>query len=169
MTRSAHWPETNRYNSFSQQSSSKAPYTNDEPLPTSTALVPAPDSLISPSIAPSLHFYSNSSQKSSKVTEDDAELCPAKLKIIQTKAHEKQEQAGEISKKRTCRVIKKESTFLFIHLFTFEIFILLESDVNQAATCIQRMWRGYRTRVLNRQVQDVYQQIQSTRFTQYIK
>lgn len=142
MTRSAHWPET-KYNSFSHQSFSKAPYTNDEPLPTSTALVPAPDSLISPSIAPSLHFYSNSSQKSSKVTEDDVELCPAKLKIIKTKAHEKEEQAGEISEK--------------------------QNDVNQAAICIQRMWRGYRTRVLNRQVQDVYQQMQSTRFTQYIK
>lgn len=94
MTRSAHWPEITKYDSLGHQSVIKTPFTNGEPLPTSTALVPAPDSLISPSIAPSLHFYSNSlSQKSSKVAEDDAELCPAKLKTIKTKAHEKQEQA----------------------------------------------------------------------------
>ncbi len=40
---------------------------------------------------------------------------------------------------------------------------------NEAATCIQKIWRGYQTRFLDRRVSDVYQQIQSMRFNQYIK
>ncbi len=95
MTRSAHWPDSARCDS-SAACPPKTPFTNDEPLPTSTALVPAPDALISPSIASSLSFYSNSlSQKPDRIVEDDVEPCPAKLKPIKTKAHEKQEQASQ--------------------------------------------------------------------------
>lgn len=93
MTRSAHWPEaTNKYDSLDRHSTtSKTPYTNGEPLPTSTALVPAPDSLISPSIAASLPFYSNSLlHKSSDIIEEDVELCPAKLETIKTKINAKE-------------------------------------------------------------------------------
>lgn len=95
MTRSSHWPDSSRSDTFSHGIPLKHPFTNGEPLPTSTALVPAPDSLISPSIATSLPFYSSSSQKSDKIDEDDSELCPAKLKTIKTKAHEKEGQSNE--------------------------------------------------------------------------
>ncbi|XP_065209757.1 centrosomal protein of 97 kDa [Planococcus citri] len=142
LTKSAYYADTNRYYD-SLPHSLKTPFTNGEPLPTSTALVPAPDSLISPSMAPSLPFYNNSlAQKSVEAVEEDEEPCPAKLKTIRTKAHKKQEQATNPNKK---------------------------SDPNEAATCIQKMWRGYHTRILNRRVSNVYQQIQTTRFNQYIK
>lgn len=95
MTRSANWPDSSRLDACNHNFSSKIPFLNGEPLPTSTALVPAPESLISPSIAPSLTFYSCSPQKSMQITEDDVEICPAKLTTIKSKAYEKQEQAGE--------------------------------------------------------------------------
>lgn len=96
MTRSAVWPEPNRYDSLDRHSLCKTPYTNGEPLPTSTALVPAPDSLISPSIVDSLPFYSNSlSQKSSDIIEEDIELCPAKLETIKTKINAKEKRGSQ--------------------------------------------------------------------------
>ena len=99
MTRSSHWPDSSRSDTFSHGVPLKHPFANGEPLPASTALVPAPDSLISPSIAPSLPFYSSSSQKSDKIVEDDSELCPAKLRTIKTKAHEKEGHAFETMEK----------------------------------------------------------------------
>lgn len=99
MTRSSHWPDSSRSDTFSHGIPMRYPFTNGEPLPASTALVPAPDSLISPSIASSLPFYSSSSQKSDKIVEDDLELCPAKLKTIKTKAFEKEGQATETLEK----------------------------------------------------------------------
>nr|CAD7598278.1 unnamed protein product [Timema genevievae] len=41
--------------------------------------------------------------------------------------------------------------------------------VEQAAVCIQRIWRGYHTRNLNKQVQGIYQDLQSTRTQEYIE
>lgn len=93
LIKSAYYAGTNRYYD-SLPHCLKTPFTNTEPLPTSTALVPAPESLISPSLASSLPFYNNSvTQKSVESAEKDEEPCPAKLKTIRTKAHKKQEQA----------------------------------------------------------------------------
>nr|CAD7430634.1 unnamed protein product [Timema monikensis] len=41
--------------------------------------------------------------------------------------------------------------------------------VEQAAVCIQRIWRGYHTRNLNKHVQGIYQDLHSTRTQEYIE
>nr|CAD7571839.1 unnamed protein product [Timema californicum] len=41
--------------------------------------------------------------------------------------------------------------------------------VEQAAVCIQRIWRGYHTRNLNKHVQGIYQDLRSTRTQEYIE
>jgi hypothetical protein len=38
-----------------------------------------------------------------------------------------------------------------------------------AAVCIQRMWRGYHTRNLNRRVTEAYHDIQASRMQEYIQ
>lgn len=42
-------------------------------------------------------------------------------------------------------------------------------DLHQSAIIIQKIWRGYHTRNLNKNVSSVYQHVQMLRFNQYIK
>lgn len=42
-------------------------------------------------------------------------------------------------------------------------------DLHQSAIVIQKMWRGYHTRNLNKNVTTIYQHVQMLRFNQYIK
>ncbi|XP_003241236.1 centrosomal protein of 97 kDa [Acyrthosiphon pisum] len=42
-------------------------------------------------------------------------------------------------------------------------------DLHQSAIVIQKMWRGYHTRNLNKNVTNIYQHVQMLRFNQYIK
>jgi len=42
-------------------------------------------------------------------------------------------------------------------------------DLHQSAVVIQKMWRGYRTRNLDKNVSNIYQHVQMLRFNQYIK
>uniref|UniRef100_A0A1B6DTC1 Centrosomal protein of 97 kDa n=1 Tax=Clastoptera arizonana TaxID=38151 RepID=A0A1B6DTC1_9HEMI len=44
-----------------------------------------------------------------------------------------------------------------------------DKETDKAATCIQKVWRGYRTRTLNQKVLSVYQHIQTLRTNQFIK
>lgn len=43
------------------------------------------------------------------------------------------------------------------------------SETDKAATCIQKVWRGYHTRTVNQKVLSVYQHIQTLRTNQFIK
>jgi len=43
------------------------------------------------------------------------------------------------------------------------------ADLHQSAIVIQKMWRGYQTRNLNKNVTNIYQNIQMLRFNQHIK
>ncbi|RZF46012.1 hypothetical protein LSTR_LSTR006778 [Laodelphax striatellus] len=45
----------------------------------------------------------------------------------------------------------------------------MDRDLEEAAIRIQKVWRGYQTRTLNRKVLSVYQHIQTLRTNQYIK
>ncbi|XP_046665310.1 uncharacterized protein LOC124357500 isoform X2 [Homalodisca vitripennis] len=45
----------------------------------------------------------------------------------------------------------------------------IDHEMEKAAVCIQKVWRGYHTRTSDRRVLTVYQQIQALRTNQYIK
>jgi hypothetical protein len=53
--------------------------------------------------------------------------------------------------------------------YKFIFFSAFCVDSHQSAIVIQKMWRGYRTRNLNKNVTNVYQHVQMLRFNQYIK
>lgn len=49
------------------------------------------------------------------------------------------------------------------------MFIIFFLDLHRSATIIQKIWRGYHTRNLNKTVTNIYQHVQMLRFNQYIK
>lgn len=71
-------------------------------------------------------------------SDDESEICDSKLQTIQMKVEERRLQKDSLDK------------------------------VEQAAVCIQRIWRGYHTRHKNKEVQDMFKELQSQRANQYI-
>lgn len=78
----------------------------------------------------------------SPTSDDESEMCDSKLHTIQMKAEE--------------RRLQKEETINSL------------DKVEQAAVCIQRMWRGYYTRNKDKEVQEMFKELQSQRANQYI-
>lgn len=80
-------------------------------------------------------------------SESESEICDAKLQMIQMKVEEhrlqKDAENGSISSN--------------------------EDKIEQAAVCIQKMWRGYYTRNKDKQVQDMFRTLQTQRADQYIQ
>lgn len=64
------------------------------------------------------------------------------------------------------KTISSKYNFFYVIIVHYNLLVLL--DVEEAAIKIQKIWRGYRTRVLNPKVFSVYQQIQTLRTNQYI-
>lgn len=69
-------------------------------------------------------------------------MCDSKLQTIQMKAEERRLQKEEI--------------------------INGLDKVEQAAVCIQKMWRGYYTRNKDKGIQEMFKELQSQRANQYI-
>jgi len=55
------------------------------------------------------------------------------------------------------------------HVNVRSAYILPCFTAESAAVCIQRMWRGYHTRNLNRRVMAAYHDIQASRTQEYIQ
>ncbi|KAL3266754.1 hypothetical protein HHI36_010914 [Cryptolaemus montrouzieri] len=81
------------------------------------------------------------------ISSDDDSVCDSKLQTIQLKAEER-------------RQLKYSETDSSNHM---------EDKVEQAAVCIQKIWRGYHTRNKNKEVQEMFKELQSQRANQYIQ
>jgi len=57
------------------------------------------------------------------------------------------------------------------HLIVYNVSVnlMVFTDLHKSATVIQKMWRGYHARYLNKNVTKIYQNVQMLRFNQYIK
>lgn len=78
----------------------------------------------------------------SPTSDDESGMCDSKLQPIQLKAEE--------------RRLKKVETLNSL------------DKVEQAAVCIQRMWKGYYTRNKNKEVQGMFKELQNQRAHEYI-
>ncbi|CAH1159643.1 unnamed protein product [Phaedon cochleariae] len=79
-------------------------------------------------------------------SEEDSEMCNAKLQAIQMKVEERRMQKEEVAS--NCSG---------------------EDKVEQAAVFIQKMWRGFYVRNKNKEVQEMFKELQSQRANQYIQ
>ncbi|KAJ8919553.1 hypothetical protein NQ315_002175 [Exocentrus adspersus] len=82
-------------------------------------------------------------------SEDESEICDAKLHTIQMKAEERRMQKDE----NRNRNVNSNS----------------DTKVERAAVCIQKMWRGYFTRNKDKEIQEMFKELQSQRANQYIQ
>ncbi|XP_072385789.1 uncharacterized protein Cep97 [Diabrotica undecimpunctata] len=79
-------------------------------------------------------------------SDEESEICDSKLQTIQMKAEERRLQKEEVNSNCSS-----------------------EDKVEQAAVCIQRIWRGYYTRNKNKEVQEMFKELQNQRANQYIQ
>ncbi|XP_039294976.1 centrosomal protein of 97 kDa isoform X3 [Nilaparvata lugens] len=115
------------------------------PLPADTTLVPVPESLVSPSVgqAPPV-----------PPTPAPTPVCgPPPLNGVGVGGDSMA--ADKLMTIRSRAQEKREKR--------------MDRDLEEAAIRIQKVWRGYQTRTLNRKVLSVYQHIQTLRTNQYIK
>lgn len=105
-------------------------------------------------IQPSRYFSKQETNKHSCIrrnkpssSEDESEICDAKLQTIQMKAEERRLQKDE-NRSNTGNN---------------------DDKVEQAAVCIQKMWRGYFTRNKDKEIQEMFKELQSQRANQYIQ
>lgn len=82
--------------------------------------------------------------KKSLSSEDESEICPTKLQMIQIKVEKHRQKDAEL-----CPTT--------------------EDRVENAAIYIQKMWRGYHVRNKNKYVQELFKSLQSQRSEQYIQ
>jgi centrosomal protein CEP97 len=81
-------------------------------------------------------------------SDDESEVCVSKLQMIQMRAEEKR------MHQKDAEIVSNSSA---------------EDKVEQAAVCIQKVWRGYFTRNRNKEVQEVFRTLQAQRAGQYIQ
>lgn len=81
--------------------------------------------------------------RKSPSSEDESEVCDAKLQTIQMKLEEHRQQQNHTTKD--------------------------DDRAEKAAICIQKLWRGYYTRNKDRNVQEIYRTVQAQRADEYIK
>lgn len=81
------------------------------------------------------------------VSSDDDSVCDSKLQPIQQKAEELRQQKDA----------------------SVESSSLEENKIEQAAICIQKLWRGYYIRNKNKEVQNMFRSLQAERANQYIQ
>ncbi|KAJ8944405.1 hypothetical protein NQ318_023178 [Aromia moschata] len=79
-------------------------------------------------------------------SEEESEICDSKLQTIQMKAEERRLQKEDITSNSSG-----------------------DDKVEQAAIFIQKMWRGYFTRNKNKEIQEMFKELQSQRANQYIQ
>ncbi|CAH1393022.1 unnamed protein product [Nezara viridula] len=110
------------------------------PLPAASKLVPVPESLISPMVS-NIPDIASSSNSKANATSSDYYICED---LSSMKLHTIKTKVDEIRSKKS------------------------NSDRDQAATCIQKNWRGYLSRNSNSSVQTFYQQLQVRRVNGHI-
>lgn len=104
-----------------------------------------------------LFFLSSKQENSNKTSilrkslssDDESDVCVSKLQMIQLRAEEK-------------RMHQKDAEATSNNNNS-------EDKVEQAAVCIQKMWRGYFTRNRNKEVQEIFRTLQAQRAGQYIQ
>lgn len=79
-------------------------------------------------------------------SEEESEVCDDKLQTIQMKVEEHRLQKEEVTSNSSN-----------------------EDKVEQAAVFIQKMWRGFYTRNKNKEVQEMFKELQNQRANQYIQ
>ncbi|XP_017786219.1 PREDICTED: centrosomal protein of 97 kDa isoform X2 [Nicrophorus vespilloides] len=100
-----------------------------------------------PNTPPTNHKPLVSAMKKSPSTEDESEMCDAKLQTIQMKAEERRMQKdNEISSNSSG-----------------------DEKAEMAAIFIQKMWRGFYARNRDKNVQDAYKCLQAQRADEYLK
>ncbi|KAB0798811.1 hypothetical protein PPYR_06691 [Photinus pyralis] len=82
--------------------------------------------------------------KKSPSSEEESEICPAKLQMIQIKVKERRQKDNDV-----CQTS--------------------EEKVERAAVYIQKMWRGYYVRNKNKYVQELFKTLQAQRSEEYIQ
>ncbi|XP_075234359.1 centrosomal protein 97kDa isoform X2 [Lycorma delicatula] len=115
------------------------------PLPADSTLVPVPESLVSPSVC----------------NLPPVPPTPAPTPVTNTS------QTNIVTNNNSCLPPDKLQTIRCRAQEKREKKV--DRDVEEAAIRIQKVWRGYQTRTLNRKVLSVYQHIQTLRTNQYIK
>ncbi|KAJ8986071.1 hypothetical protein NQ317_003365 [Molorchus minor] len=100
----------------------------------------------SPSPARQRKGASSVLKNKSPSSEEDSEICDSKLQTIQMKAEERRLQKEDIASNSSN-----------------------DDKVEQAAIYIQKMWRGYFTRNKNKEIQEMFKELQSQRANQYIQ
>lgn len=83
--------------------------------------------------------------KKSLSSEDESEVCDAKLQSIHSKVEEKRHRDEAASNGN------------------------LDDKTEKAAICIQKMWRGYYTRNCDKDIQQLYRSLQARRADEYIQ
>ena len=86
-----------------------------------------------------------SSMKKSSSSEEESEVCNAKLQMIQQKVEKLRLREGTGSGVSSAETAEK------------------------AATCIQKMWRGYYIRNCDKEVRETFRTLQSKRANEYIQ
>lgn len=146
MSRSVHLP-LSEVNSFVQS----------PPLPAASTMLPILDSLPSP-LTPSIPKSRPVIGLQTPAGEESRAPTLDKLQMIKNKASQMNDSDNKGK--------KIFSTLFYSVLHCNYVFIV---DFHHSAIVIQKMWRGYRTRNLNKNVAKVYQHVQMLRFNQYIK
>lgn len=86
-------------------------------------------------------------------SEDDSEFSDLKVSTLYNQKKYKKQDFHFNGKENSNQILQKD---------------VKESDIWKAALCIQRFWRGYRTRNLNQEVVEAYKNIQTFRIQDYI-
>ncbi|XP_066998689.1 centrosomal protein of 97 kDa [Anabrus simplex] len=92
-------------------------------------------------------------------SDEDSEMSASKLETIRHRAQERWQRKDTVPVSATSLPAISTGDFQYEDLERAE----------QAAVCIQKMWRGYYTRNINPEVQSVYRQILDMRTQQYIR
>ncbi|XP_072162081.1 centrosomal protein of 97 kDa-like [Bemisia tabaci] len=157
------------------------------PLPAATTLLPVPESLNSPLVAtppvlpPSLlrvkKLSEHSNSNGSKIEQESvADEASEKCDVSTTSDVSSEKLTSRRSSWSKSNSLAEASSGMNHNKLSLIRSKALEKkdkkhnqDADSAATCIQKMWRGYQTRMLDKRVANVYQQIQNMRMHQYIK
>lgn len=96
-------------------------------------------------------------------SDEDSEVCQAKLDSIRHRAIQRRQEDSNKGKERDFKV-SGESRTLMGYLSSTD-----HDQMEKAAIFIQKMWRGYRTRNLNRKATNILQAIDMMRTNKYIQ
>lgn len=104
-------------------------------------------------------------------SDEDSEVCQAKLDGIRHRAIQRRQEDNNKGKKLSDAQVNNKVTDeykVYILLLRY-VFKVDQDEAEKAAICIQRMWRGYHTRNLNKKATNVLKTIEMLRTNKYIQ